>query len=279
MRVIDFNDMHRIVPTVRIVIDRTAFEGWSVPERTILDQELVLILDGKGSFTVEGVEYPIRPGMLFYFYPHLVHSAVTRLDPPMHFLAVHFSFALAKCENEFWDIDSSACLLPLKPVTVLNNHHKAVNIFSQLYKAWEEKRPGYEWQLKILFQNLLFEFLIDLNNPPEQYANIKKIEKVLNYIGLHYTEHITVSGLCAFVGLSRGYFSEIFKSITGKTVVDYVNQVRIDHSKDLLANTPLKVKDIAQRTGFTDEFYFARVFKKFEGLSPSDFRKQFFMPQ
>lgn len=275
MKVIDYNNIENIIPNIRTVIDRTGFEGWSVPPRTIDDHELVLILEGDGSFFVDGIEYPVRPGMLFYFYPNLVHSGKTRLDPPMHFLAVHFSFAFGSCADNNWKMDTSPYILPFSPVNQLHHYHKTQQTFELLYKTWLEKRIGYKWQQKILFQQFLYEAFYDLNNPPQNYANINRIEKVLNYINDHYTKHINISYLCSMIKLSRGHFSKIFKTITGKTPIQYINQVRIEHGKDLLASTTLHIKDVARQTGFNDEFYFTRIFKQYEGCSPSEFKQAY----
>lgn len=273
MKVVNYNNLENIVPNIRTVIDRTGFEGWSVPSRTIYDHELVLILEGKGSFSVEETEYPVRPGMLFYFYPDLVHSGKTCLDPPMHFLAVHFSFAITNYNDGKWTIDNSPYRLPLNPVNQLQHSLKTQQTLELLYKTWIEKRKGYEWKLKILFQQFIYEALYDLKNPPPNYANITRVEKALNYINEHYTNPIKISELCSMIKLSRGHFTKIFKNITDKTPIEYINQVRIEHSKDLLVTTSLHIKTIAMQTGFSDEFYFTRVFKQYEGCSPSQYRQ------
>lgn len=273
MHVIDYNNIENIIPNIHTVIDRTGFKGWSVPPRTIDDHEIVLILEGKGSFSVEEKEYSVRPGMLFYFYPNLVHSGKTRLDPPMHFLAVHFSFASVSYDDHHWEMDASPCKLPLDPVNQLHHYQKMQQTLGLLYKTWLEKRKGFKWQQKILFQQFLYEVLHDLNNPPMNYANFNRIEIALNYIKDHYTEQISILQLCSVVNLSRGHFSKIFKNVTGKTPIEYINQVRIEHAKDLLTSTTLHIKDLAQQIGFSDEFYFTRVFKQYEGCSPSEYRQ------
>ncbi|WP_170311681.1 AraC family transcriptional regulator [Vallitalea okinawensis] len=275
MNVINYSNLENIIPNVHTVIDRTGFKGWSVPTRTINDHELVLILEGKGSFTIEEKEYSVQPGMLFYFYPDLIHSGETRLDEPMHFLAVHFSFAFASYSGNEYTIDTSPYKLPLKPVNQLHHYYQIQQVFEHLYKTWLEKGSSYQWQSKILFQEFLFKVLYDLKNPPQNYTNVNRIKHVLNYINKHYTEHINISQLCSMVQLSRGHFTKIFKHTTGKTPVEHINQVRIEHAKDLLTSTTLPIKDLSRQIGFNDEFYFTRVFKQYEGCSPLEYRNCF----
>lgn len=269
---LSFTNIENIIPHVSIVIDRTGYEGWSVPRRTIMDQELVLIMDGNGSFTIEDICYPVQPGMLFYFYPNLIHSGNTALNPPMRFLAVHFSFSTAQYTGGgAWAFDAAPPLLCLQPITYLSAPYKVTEIFKQLHSTWKQKESGYQWKSNMFLQQLLFEILYQQAFPPQSHANVIRCEKVIEYIRDHYTENITIKQLCSLVDLSPGYLSEIFKKVSGKTPVEYIHQVRIDRSKELLLNTPLKIKDIARRTGFNDEFYFTRVFKKLEGCTPSQF--------
>ena len=273
--ILDINTLQNIIPSVKIVIDRTCYPGWSVPRRTIMDQELVLIIDGKGSFYINDKEYPVRPGMLFYFYPGLAHSASTGFDPPMHFLAVHFLFMAEEYdgENRCFKKDS---LLPLKPVQQLSSWENSLRIFKELHRSWSQKMVGYKWKSNILLQQLFFELIQDQIFPKESHSNMLRIQQAIDYIKKHYNLPLSVQELSSLCGISQGYFTEIFKSVTGKTPVEYIQQIRIDKSKELLLNTPLKIKEIAAKTGFKDEFYFSRIFKKLEGCSPSQFIKRSF---
>ena len=270
--ILNINELDNMLPHITLIIDRTGYEGWYVPQRTIRDQEIVLILGGKGSFTIEDIEYPVRPGMLFYFYPGLVHSAKTLLDPPIHFLAMHFSFAISKVLKEECVLDTNPYILPIQPVSQLVDHHTISQIFYEIHHIWMKKNMGYQWKQNLLFQQLIYEILSDVNNLPDKHADIQRIEVVLDYIRKNYASNISIENLCSLIELRSAQFSIIFKKATGKTAVEYINQVRIDHSKDLLLNTSKKIRVISDMSGFNDEFYFTRVFTKLEGCSPTEYR-------
>jgi AraC-like DNA-binding protein len=273
-KLLGFRDINNIIPHVSIVIDRTTYKGWSVPRRTIMDHELVLIIKGKGSFTIEGTSYSVQPGMLFYFHPHLLHSGNTDPNCPMVFFAVHFSFSIAQyMGGDFWSFDAKPPRLDLDPVTHLFTPYKINEIFKKIYITWERKEPGYQWKSNILLQKLLFEILFQQVFPPGNHADITRCERTMDYIRQHYRDDITIKKLSTLIDLSPGYFSKIFKRTVGKTPIEYLHQVRIDYSKELLLNTSFKIKDIAHRSGFRDEFYFTRVFKKLESCTPSQFRE------
>ncbi|MCZ7645100.1 MAG: helix-turn-helix transcriptional regulator [Planctomycetota bacterium] len=74
--------------------------------------------------------------------------------------------------------------------------------------------------------------------------------------------------------LSPEYFSKVFKRLTGQTPIEFINALRLDKAKQLLADPALPVTEIAFRTGFHDANYFTRQFKKAEGVSPALWRRR-----
>lgn len=100
-----------------------------------------------------------------------------------------------------------------------------------------------------------------------------KAEEACDYIEMHYAwPALTLGALCSELGVSPSYFSSIFKSHVGKTFVEYLTQVRVDHAKQLLSTTDLKSYQVAERVGYADQHYFSSLFKKATGRSPTEFR-------
>lgn len=82
----------------------------------------------------------------------------------------------------------------------------------------------------------------------------------------------SLAELASLTGLSRTYFSGVFKETTGMRLRDYLIQVRINKAKDLLNDMNLEIKQIAYCCGFNDPDHFARIFKKRLGVSPTEWR-------
>ncbi|HAX72085.1 MAG TPA: two-component system response regulator [Firmicutes bacterium] len=101
----------------------------------------------------------------------------------------------------------------------------------------------------------------------------KEIRAVIRYIHEHYHERITLNILADYVNLNEAYLSRLFKSETGKTLNHYLNEFRIYQAKLLLKEPDLMVKEVAQLVGIKDQLYFNRVFKKFYGSSPSEYKE------
>ena len=113
-----------------------------------------------------------------------------------------------------------------------------------------------------------------MHNSEANYASRTKIEILITYINNNLCKKITVENLAQMVNWSPDYLSVQFKTITGLTVIQYINRCRIDNAKILLLNDDLRIKDIALKTGFSDEFYFSKTFKKLEGIGPREFRNR-----
>jgi len=87
----------------------------------------------------------------------------------------------------------------------------------------------------------------------------------------NYQRDIGIEFLSGELHYSKNYFGQLFKSGTGMSVSEYINQIRIQKAKELLATRRYRIYEIAEQVGFSDQQYFARVFKKIVGCMPSDY--------
>lgn len=99
------------------------------------------------------------------------------------------------------------------------------------------------------------------------------IKKATHYIQQNYMNKITLEEVASAVHVSPNYFSKIFKEEAGINFATYLNQVRIEGAKKLLANDDISLVDVAYLAGFEDQSYFSRVFKKYTGLSPKRYKE------
>jgi len=97
---------------------------------------------------------------------------------------------------------------------------------------------------------------------------------ISQYIELHYMEDLYLDHMAEVFGTTPKYFSNYFKKTFGVTFVDYLSKVRLAHARELLRNTTLTVAEVGERVGYLNASTFATTFKKYYGISPSDFRKQ-----
>lgn len=121
--------------------------------------------------------------------------------------------------------------------------------------------------LKYMFLALYEECISSTENPPSLYID------TLKYINEHYMEKLTIEGIAEALNYSASYLRSVFSKQSGKTIMEYVNIVRLSASANLLKFTDHSITQIALDSGFTDSNYFSTAFKKHYGISPTKYRK------
>lgn len=100
----------------------------------------------------------------------------------------------------------------------------------------------------------------------------------INFIHYNYRT-IEVKDVVNFIGFSRGYLSTAFRKTKGMSVQEYLLRVRMQKAKELIKATDLQIQEIGKRVGYDDQLNFSRIFRKYEGVSPSEFRREINDPE
>ncbi|GIP49793.1 AraC family transcriptional regulator [Paenibacillus sp. J53TS2] len=103
--------------------------------------------------------------------------------------------------------------------------------------------------------------------------NARLVQQVCQIIDQTFHEPITIQSLSSQVYLSPNYLRSIFRDKTGMTIHDYLTRIRLEKSKEMLADPSLKVQDIAQKIGYESTSYFISLFLKNQGVTPNEYRK------
>ncbi|CAH1200365.1 HTH-type transcriptional activator RhaR [Paenibacillus allorhizoplanae] len=123
-----------------------------------------------------------------------------------------------------------------------------IDVFKQLQKKLDEKRSS---------------------------KHVELIKKMNDIIDRDYAnQNLSLNSIADELAMSSIYISRLYKQHTMAAITDVIQDVRMNKSKDLLLNSSLSVAEIAEKTGFTSDSYFYRLFKKYNGITPNDFRKQ-----
>lgn len=110
----------------------------------------------------------------------------------------------------------------------------------------------------------------------QQHGSGYITSSIMKYVHQHYAEsELSVQEISEHLQLTSSYVISIFKEATGTTVKQYVLEYRIERAKELLKQRGYKISDIAAQVGFKDGEYFAKVFRKFTGMTPSEYRERF----
>ena len=108
------------------------------------------------------------------------------------------------------------------------------------------------------------------NNRNEKSESL--IEKAEAFIRRNYMKEISLDDISSYCNISSYYFSKLFKQETGENYVEYLTRIRIENAKKMLSDSEVSIKEISYSVGFSDPNYFSRAFKKYEGVSPTEYK-------
>jgi AraC-like DNA-binding protein len=123
--------------------------------------------------------------------------------------------------------------------------------------------------------NNYFEDLVKNTTKKVHSESQSKLDKdlLLQYINTHYAENLYLDKIAEEFNTTPKYFSNYFKKAFGINFVEYLNKIRISHAKELLKNSELTMNEIGERVGYLNPSTFTSTFKKYSGITPSEFRK------
>jgi AraC-like DNA-binding protein len=136
------------------------------------------------------------------------------------------------------------------------------------------KDPIYD--IESFHQQLRFQELLGMlfrQNWPSGYpmSSEQAVEQTIRYLQTNYMHAITVKQLAQLANLSHWRYTPLFQEMTGKKPLDFLAELRINRSKELLAHSSAPLRDIARQVGFTDEYYFNRRFRQIAGVTPKQY--------
>ena len=123
--------------------------------------------------------------------------------------------------------------------------------------------------MTLLRQALLTTATLDAPATHESYVILAE-----KHMQDHYQSIDSIHSVAESTGIGYDHLRHLFKMLRGKSLVRYLNEIRIGQAKPLLAHSRVPIKQIATLCGFRDEYYFSTVFRKFVGLSPLQYRRR-----
>ncbi len=128
-------------------------------------------------------------------------------------------------------------------------------------------------EIRRLVKTVLKNLMDRIENTRSDRTNAL-IDKVCLYINQNYTREINLEQMSSMIGFSSYYLSKLFKKYKKMNFVDYITAARIDKARELLENPIINIKEISSLVGYNDPNYFTRVFKRAEGITPTEYRNK-----
>ena len=218
---------------------------------------LTFVLEGSVNYSVDGHAFVANKGDVIFTQPGSERHATTTTG--FDCVAIDFVFART---FDYPTIDVH---------THYNNLAEFRLSFNQIKQEYLQKEPGYQLKCSANLMLILHRLFYDTSDEEKN----SHVEKIKDYIIQNYMHPLNVSTIAAQVGISPVYCGALFKRYEKKSIGQYVNQVRIHASLELLfLNIPIPISQIAETVGFNDIYYFSNTFKKIVGVSPLNYRKK-----
>ncbi|MBD2865389.1 AraC family transcriptional regulator [Paenibacillus oceani] len=241
--------------------------NWIVPPSLTSNHILLLVTEGACIYTVEGNDLHLKRGDALYV-PKGVTRSVENLQSHMHWYVAHFR------------VEGS--VEPTVPMLLNNqylhvrlfNSDYLINRFSDLTQYWLRKPEYYE----TIYHSVLLEMLAVVNGETDSRQVATKsysiVMQIQNYIMNHYRTDINISTLARFVDRTPNYISTVFRQVTGRTITEYIQRIRIAEACNMLIHSHMSIGEISDYLGFCEQSYFNKVFKKVTGLPPSAYLRE-----
>lgn len=136
------------------------------------------------------------------------------------------------------------------------------------------KPVNYE-EFGVCIDNLKIALFQRKNSEDADNQEERVINSIVRYMQKHLAEEISLSVLAEEFHFSTQYISQLFKSEIGVNFLTYLTNIRIEKAKKLLLSTSLPIAEVSDRSGYSDYRVFTKVFKKSEGVTPSQYRRDF----
>ena len=232
---------------------------------------LHFISDGKGIFKCGGVTYELTRGDVFLVKPDTEVYYEADAANPWSYMWIGFNGIKAASYLSAAGLDGSVVTTKCENTPLIFSYIQQMIMYRHLTLANELRR---ESALLQIFSVLMEEYKGTL--PKEErydYPYQIYVEQAIDYIQRNFKSNVKINDLASYIGIDRSYLTSIFKSVTKLSPQEYLMNYRMEQAKNMLQSTDMKIGEVAESVGYYDQLTFSKMFKKFAGVSPTDYRQ------
>lgn len=227
------------------------------------------VVSGKGYYKVGDSVFTLSAGDSFLVYPYTEITYWADSDDPWKYYWVGFAGSDAALIIHSTAFTRQLPVITLSPENDLKIRKKLLNIYDSRGNTLESSVE----MTGALYTALAFYLSISPSTVDENDIQASYVKKATDYIAANYSYPITIEEIADYVGISRSHLFRVFREHLDCSPKDYLTDHRIRQACTLLKNTSLSVTAIALSTGFENNLYFSKAFRKEIGISPSMYRK------
>lgn len=231
--------------------------------------KIFYIYKGSGLFRMDNRDYDIKEGQCVLIPPNVITYYKSNEKDKWLYDFVAFNGVNAK------GYLMRAGFLDSNFIIECNGGEIIRNDFNQMLEDSKNKISG---DMKILgslynFLGSIIEYSCQEESEGENKVSNSYIKKAIDFIEVNHCRDVKIAEIATYLGINRKYFSKLFKDAVGIPPQNYLINLRLNKSCELMKNKILSIGEIARSVGYEDQLLFSRVFKKFKGISPNNYRK------
>lgn len=237
--------------------------------------EIIRVLEGSFFVHLNNVGYETKKGDILFVPVGYLHRGEPNeaiyeclvFDPLMLLMRPHG----AAVEKFIAPIKNSSAVIK----NIVNDANIAETV-NKLFNAMKKKAYGYELdvygELFKLFSQLYTSGYVSLNKTISSDKQTQTIMKLTEYLEENFRDPVSLDKLSEYVGLNKKYLCKIFKEYTSRTLVEYVNELRIENACYEISMAGKNITEAAFESGFNDSGYFCKMFKRYKGITPGEYK-------
>jgi AraC-like DNA-binding protein len=228
--------------------------------------QIFICISGEGTLKVHEKVFIIKRGSFFYLMPNTPHEYYANTDK---WEVEWIAFSGNQVANILTELKFDRA-----KVGILSNFDKIQSSFNKIFVSLKSD----DYSGKLISSSVLYEILVEFytmlhsNHEVETSDGKCMVDDVKLYIDDNYNQYITINELSELVNVTPQYLCKMFKRHLNLRPFQYIAMKRIQHAKKLLSDNNMSVNEIANLVGYNDCSYFCAIFKKYEMISPSEFR-------
>ena len=223
----------------------------------LMHHRIFLVFKGEGELKIGANKYKLKSGTVFFTFPKIAFE----IDGTSNFTYLYISFEGGGVKSllDGFAISEENCIF---------------DGFEQLKDFWMASiRRVNPTNATTLTESVLLYSLSFIDSSEASFQHKNKFDSILDYIDDNFTDStVSVKKLADIYFYSEKYLSSLFVKKTGVKFTEYLNRKRISYAQKIMREESESVSQIALKCGFTDPLYFSKVFKKYTGVSPGEYR-------
>jgi len=256
--------------------------NWRVEPHKHSFYEFHYITEGKGYVRMGETEFTVGAGMIYLTGPEVVHSQITDKSEPMAELCLHCKITLNEDADpvERQEAEQLLSILDTPVYSAVTDDFGAIPAILNCAREASDRLVGYLSAIRNGMGNILVNTARALakNQLRARYAAPAKergfrfVHESILYLEDNYQYPITLDDVADHIHFSARHLGRLFKAVTGKTVNQFLTDIRMDRAKRLLRETDYSLERIAGEIGFANGSYFSLLFKRLYGCTPGEYR-------